>query len=881
MTASGSLEPTDDTTVLVEGLTPEEPAWTPGQRRGRYLLLSEVGRGGMGAVLRAYDPKLQREVAIKVLRRRHFDETAAARLVREAQAMAQLSHPNVVAVYDVDEDEDGVSLAMELVRGQTLRQWCEQPRPWRDTLRMLIGAGRGLAAAHAEGLVHRDFKPANVLIGDDGRPRVTDFGLAREHGGSRSRSGSVPEEIGADGSMTGTADLTEAGKVMGTPPYMAPEQHTGGEFDHRGDQYAFCITVWQALTGERPFDIKDGKLLAQKRRGPPKWPSSASGVSHAVVEAIRRGLAFEPDARWPNMTSLLDTLEGSLHRKRRAYAAIGTLLAIGVGLAAGRLGASADEPCRDGDDRMRETWSEQDRATVRDAMTATDVGYAEDAAVTAIARLDDYAEQWRAGFLDACEATAVRREQSQEMLDRRMACLDDRRRALSSTVDVLVDADAKVVERAGQIVGALPDVRSCADLDGLLADLPPPADATTRTRVDELRDTLARAEALRLAGKYDEARRHADDAVETSADLEYPAVRAEALLSRGRIRNDVNEVDAAVEDLRAAYELGLEVGHDEVASYAATNLAFVVGNKQEKNAEGEIWGRTALALAKRYEPRGRAEAFAHNNLCSVFLASGDYDRAKVECEECLRLREQIFSPDHPDIAGIVTNLGNVANLRGEYEEAVKLQRRALAIREHAHGRTHPLVALAAHNLAAALFQRDELDEALQIEKRAYEIWSEAHGPDSHYAATAMNNLGAISAQRGNHEEATEYYRNALAIWAKEGSEGLANASNARTNLALSLAELGQLEEAEKLHLVVLQERDKADAMHPNLASTLANLAEVNLAKGDETRARAFVTRAREVAKDLPPTHHIHESLAELDARMGPAAAADTATPESE
>ncbi len=868
--------------MLVDGLMPEEPAFAPGQRRGRYLLLSELGRGGMGAVLRAYDPKLQREVAVKVLRRRHFDETAAARLVREAQAMAQLSHPNVVAVYDVDQDADGVSLAMELVQGQTLQQWCQQPHPWRDTLRVLVGAGRGLAAAHACGLVHRDFKPANVLIGEDGRPRVTDFGLAREHGGSRSRSGGLPEDFGTDSSMTGTTDLTEAGKVMGTPPYMAPEQHVGGEFDHRGDQYAFCITSWQALTGERPFDVKAGKLLAQKRRGPPKWPSTAGGIPGAVVDAIRRGLAFDPRARWPDMTTLLDALEGSLRRKRRAFAAIGTVVAIGVGLAAGRLGAATDEvPCRDGDERMRRTWSDHERTTVREAMTATGVGYAEDAAVAAIARLDDYAEQWRGAFADACEATTVRREQSQEMMDRRMACLDDHRRALASTVEVLTDADAKVVERAGQIVAALPDVGACADLDGLLSVLPPPTDPATRTEVGELRDTIARAEALRLAGKYDDAERDADDAVRATSDLDYPAVRAEALLLRGRVRNDVNDVQGSFEDLRAAYELGLEIGHDEVASYAATNLAFVVGTKQEKNAEGEQWGRTALALARRYEPRGRAEAFAHNNLCGVFLASGDLDRAKLECEECLRLREQIFNPDHPDIAGVVTNLGNVANVRGEYEEAVKLQRRALAIRQHAHGRTHPLVALAAHNLAAALFQLGELDEAVQVEQRAYEIWSDAHGADSHYAATAMNNLGAISAQRGKHEEAAEYYRNALAIWDKAGSEGLANASNARTNLALSLAELGRIDEAEKLHLVVLQERDKADAMHPNLASTLVNLAEVNLTKGDRTRARAFLTRAHEVAKDLPKVHHIHESLADLDARMGPADAADSATPESE
>ncbi|HET6584205.1 MAG TPA: serine/threonine-protein kinase, partial [Nannocystaceae bacterium] len=282
----------------------------PGTLLGRYVVLEVVGRGGMGTVVRAYDPRLRREVAVKRLRPRASPEQAEARLVREARAMAQLNHPNVVAVYDVEAVPWGVLVAMEYVRGPTLREWLREPRSRREILEAFRQAGAGLAAAHAAGLVHRDFKPANVLMEESpdsrgvGRVRVTDFGLARGiHAGEPAVSLDSGEDA-LDAVDPSGDELTAAGLVLGTPVYMAPEQHAGETAGPAADQYAFCVALWEALAGARPFEAEDHEALARaKAQGPPPWPRPRE-VPARISQAIRRGLAPDPGERFPTMAEL-------------------------------------------------------------------------------------------------------------------------------------------------------------------------------------------------------------------------------------------------------------------------------------------------------------------------------------------------------------------------------------------------------------------------------------------------------------------------------------------------------------------------------------------------------------------------------------------------
>jgi serine/threonine-protein kinase len=260
-------------------------------RLGRFEVSSRLGAGGLGAVYAAHDPSLDRKVALKLL---HGD--ARDDLLGEARAMARLSHPNVVTVFEVGTHDGQAFIAMELVDGWTLRSWIahQQPRPGA-VLDALVAAGRGLAAAHAAGLVHRDFKPENVLVGRDGRVRVSDFGLAT---------------------------TSHAATTAGTTCYMPPEQQVGHEVTAKSDQYAFCVTAWEALSGARPNE---------ETRALP----DVAGLPRATWHTLRRGLGREPGERWPSMDGLLDQLTRSTRRRRgRLVLVVVVVIAVAIALVA-------------------------------------------------------------------------------------------------------------------------------------------------------------------------------------------------------------------------------------------------------------------------------------------------------------------------------------------------------------------------------------------------------------------------------------------------------------------------------------------------------------------------------------------------------------------
>jgi len=290
-----------------------------GARIGRYVIIERVGTGAMGVVYGAYDPELDRKVALKLIKPGQGKDTARARLLREAKAIARLQHPNVVAVHDVGVFDDQVFLAMEFVAGGTIKSWlATQPRTWREILDVFIAAGRGLVAAHSAGLVHRDFKPDNVLLDKEHRPRVVDFGIARQAGsGDDELAGETGDVISQDGTETlrdssgkhALATLTKTGTWVGTPAYMAPEQFLGERGDEKSDQFSFCVALYEALYGERPFAGDDMLSISvnvtteqlrplPKDRGVPAW----------VRRVILRGLRATPSERWNGMPALIDAL---------------------------------------------------------------------------------------------------------------------------------------------------------------------------------------------------------------------------------------------------------------------------------------------------------------------------------------------------------------------------------------------------------------------------------------------------------------------------------------------------------------------------------------------------------------------------------------------
>lgn len=298
-----ALEPTQDSTNTdPQAVTDVQVT----QRLGRFVLLRLLGTGGMGSVFAAYDEQLDRKVALKLL---HQPATAQSdqrlRVLREAQAMARVSHPNVVHVYDVGEIGGRIFIAMEFIDGSTLAAWQgTQPRTWQQTLHLYLQAGNGLLAAHKNGLVHRDFKPDNVLVDRDNRVRVADFGLARLHDQTPSAS------TGSDGNrgLVG-APLTRAGSICGTPGYMSPEQYRGDKIDSRSDQFSFCVALYEALFKQLPFT---GDTIAEQAAnvlaGRLLQPRDNHSVPTAIQGALMRGLSINPEERFPNMSDLLNAL---------------------------------------------------------------------------------------------------------------------------------------------------------------------------------------------------------------------------------------------------------------------------------------------------------------------------------------------------------------------------------------------------------------------------------------------------------------------------------------------------------------------------------------------------------------------------------------------
>ena len=366
----------------------------PGTQVNRYVVERLIGRGAMGTVYAAHDPDLDRKVALKLLRADSLSASARGRvrerLLREAKAMARLSHPDVITVHDVGAFGERLFVAMEYIDGGTLRHWrAARHRSFDDILEVYERAGSGLAAAHEAGLVHRDFKPDNVLVDRDGRVRVTDFGLARSL--DRPADSAVPA-VSAEGSSIAPSvamTLTRSGTVLGTPAYMAPEQLRGEPADPRSDVFSFCVALYEALYGERPFSGRNVRELqaAIERRALRASPITTR-VPRWVHAVLQRGLHASPGERFDSMRGLLEALRAAHERSRQRWrrAVVGTVVAAGLAAALGlyarraptaALSAPAFEaPTRavatnEATDRSREEKEATDRATEKPLPVAT------------------------------------------------------------------------------------------------------------------------------------------------------------------------------------------------------------------------------------------------------------------------------------------------------------------------------------------------------------------------------------------------------------------------------------------------------------------------------------------------------------------------------
>jgi tetratricopeptide (TPR) repeat protein/predicted Ser/Thr protein kinase len=809
---------------------------------GRFVVLDRIGQGGMGTVYRGHDPDLDRPIALKLLRPEYELDEDAERLRREATALARLNHPNVVTIHEVGTTQGEIFLAMEFVDGVDLGKWCEShpvgPRKrFVEACALLVQAAEGLDAAHRAGLIHRDVKPSNVLVGADGRVRVADFGLARASGDT---------SVSTTGEQTtrasGDRGLTTTGVVVGTPRYMSPEQQLGRTLDARSDQFAFCVTAWEVLVGRPPWR---GRPEASQPPAPPSW------LPRRIAKALLRGLAEDPDARHPSLAHVTGALRPKPSSTRSIMG--------GAVLIAGTLGAAVwldtgDAPCTEAEAELDAVWNTARRAEVQAAIVATDVPYAEPTWTRVEPMLDRYAAVWVAQRAEACEATLVRHEQSTSAMDRRMACLAERRRALRAFVDVLSSADAGVVERSIEAAAGLPRVELCGEADYLLTGFEPlddPASADAATRVS---DAIADATALERAGKFRDAAAMLEDIAATATELDHPPLTAELALARGVTASALDDTEEARAQLLDAYALASDAGLPRVATEAAQRMVSLLAVKREDPESAASW----LVLAERPAVRSADPVLQARLLAArarVSATTGKYADALELFEQAHEQLEALLGADDPSMVQLLRSRASCLEELGRYDDAQKMIERALEAARGSMTEDHPTVGVCLNIAGRLAIQRGDAATAEKSFEDALSILRPAYGAGSGDVAMAWHGLGVVARQQGKLELAAERFGESIAAHEKSDSPSRSYASSIE-NLSTVLIALGRIDEAAAhAERGVAYTKKLLGAEHPDAAASLINLAAVRSRQG---RFEEGLVAAREAAavieRALGPDH---------------------------
>lgn len=636
-------------------------------RLGRYIIDEPLASGGMGVVFGAHDPELDRNVALKVLhleRTRDIEE-GQRRLALEARALAKLDHPNIVKVHDVLTIDHQVVIVMELVEGVTLDAWATQhERSWQEILEVYLQAGAGLAAAHAVGIVHRDFKPSNAIIGKNGRVRVLDFGLAR-----------LASQDASPASGAGVLDAhTMTGAVLGTFAYAAPEQLAGEVVTPAADQFSFCVALHRALEGVAPFagtsvdelvaNIAAGIVHENPRRRLPAW----------LRRVLHRGMAASPADRYTSLDDLLVELRRVRGWKRWRLPAAALALVTVSAIVAHAASGSEPPPCDGGQPELARVWTVDMRALLHDRFRS--------------AHLDSIASQW----VDAWSLThrgtckAQRRgAMSSVLADRSTTCLVRRLRDFGGALDVLAaEGERPKTANAIEVIAALPQPSPCGDAEWLQgSNLEPPPNAATTKAVDAIRDRLARSAASDRAGRATLALEDANLAIDEARAVAYQPVLAEALLAAGRLRLFRNELDAARPLLDEATKLALASDMTDVAVEATARQVFVDG--------GFSGDTTRLAQRLNYiEPLSSskrtsrfARALLMNNIGTVYLAANQTTSARDYFERA----ERVLDGELPNVELVCIDQ-NLASLTTDHAKRERLLWRAWDRMRRAYGENH-------------------------------------------------------------------------------------------------------------------------------------------------------------------------------------------------
>jgi tetratricopeptide (TPR) repeat protein/predicted Ser/Thr protein kinase len=854
----------------------------PGQRLGRFVIERTIGAGGMGTVVEAADPDLERAVAIKVLHAGRGDSARQQRLIHEARALARIAHPNVVAIHEVGEHAGQLFIVMELIDGVSLREWlAAKPRALADKLAVLRDAARALAAAHAHGITHRDFKPENLMIDREGRAKVVDFGIAALTAGFHGPPAQTPP----------TLAVTQTGEAVGTPAYMAPEQLRGEKVDARSDQFGFCVTLYEAIAGARPVRRPSLEFIAAGAEVSPIELRADVGWPPNVRRVLARGLAAAPAERFASMHELLAALETAPSR-RWTLAAVGggiaAVLAVGAGAVLARGPTQTDDPCLRGEARITEVWSPAAaRALGESIETAT--------SPRVLARLGERAASWRTSYRAVCEATPV-----PAVAAHRLSCLDDALASMRAFIDFwTVRGRSLPGQRALDGVLALADPHACE------ASTPVPGAVERSPAETDWMRRFEQANVARRAGAVDDALADARELADRAKAIASDRMYARARVLSGEILGMQDKTAEAEQHLRDAVDAAAKSQDDQLAANAWGALIVMIGVHANRPEEAISLATAARAAVTRLGDDPTARLRLHLDLSRVFDAAGQYEKArdelvaartivetpprqpdrlvgeiyfslglalselgdKTEVEQlwqrALEAHQRAFGDEHPTVAQTLGYLGMLYSDRGEHAAGLALLERAAATQRAVFGDQHPLYAVTLGDIGTVLGRLGRHAEAVQRLERAYELQAAFYGADHAFALQARGQLAGTLVAAGEDARAIAILEPALAAAKERGAT-----VPMMVNLGTAYLHRKRAADAERIcrHAAAIEaESSGADA--PSIASALACVGSSLAQEGKRGPAKAELTRALELArKGSHPSaiSEIEQRLRDLD-----------------
>lgn len=865
--------------VLVDEARPPMPLPAIGETVGRYKILERIGMGGFGVVFRAHDEQLARDVALKLWR---VDALSSGReeriddLVEEARALAKLSHPNIMAVYDAGRDDERVFLAGELIEGASLHtRACTSERraSSEDLAKWMAQCAEGLAAAHNAGLVHRDVKPDNILIGNDGRARLVDFGLSTS-------------------ALANTDSSQLVGPLAGTPAYMSPEELRGEPASQYSDQYSLCASFYEASHARRLTLAEDFASLTKAAKES-QSPVFDKKLPARLRRVLQRGLQSDPSLRWPNMLALAAALQPR-RAGRLAPFAFGGAVAVAASMAAlwTSNGSSAGEALRDcelGAAPMSEVWSADRASELRAGFEKLGSSYASEAFEKVNARLSRYADDWRTMAVNTCKATYHEHRNSEVMFDRQMLCLDRRLGEVSALVGFLENVDQSLLERAPRAMSQLRQLSHCSDREAF-SNLPAlPTDPAALGPVRELEALLAKIEGTRMAGRYEEATTLALEAVAMSKTVGYEPLAAEAAFELGYIWSYRGDDEKSRSYLEQAHHKALAVRDFQTSARAAVELVLVFGMIAENYPKADEWVKHAQSAVAAANNDKNLLANLESNRGDMALQQGHVEEAVLHNETALALRRELYGAGDRSVAQSLNNLGLAKQLQGNFAEAASNYEKAHEIFVKVLGRHHPYVGQTAGNLGSLHMELGEPKKAKARFEESLAIALDAHPseslvvllarfnlatsmselgereearailltltaqldtnfPEEHISkAQVVNSLGVVASELRRHDEAETYFREASKLQIAQHGASHPEALLATLNLAQAVSQQERFEEALSLLDTVLAGYEETLGNdHPMVAITLITRAELYVVLKRPKQALTGLARAEKI-----------------------------------